>query len=70
MRAAFSSVAVQSKVAGFSPAKLRIGTSRDQEHLERLRHCWDRSNDMLEAAQIEAGEARRIFEGLRVTPAK
>ena len=51
-------------------AKLRIGISRDQEHLERLRHCWDSSNDMLEAAQIEADESRRIFEELRVTPAK
>ena len=51
-------------------AKLRIGISRDQEHLERLRHCWNNSNEMLEAAQIEADETRRIFEQLRVAPAR
>ena len=50
-------------------AKLRVGISRDHEHLERLRHCWNNSNEMLEAAQIEADESRRIFERLRVTPA-
>jgi hypothetical protein len=51
-------------------AKLRVGISRDQEHLERLRHGWDRSNQLLEAAQVEADESRTIFEQLRVAPAK
>ena len=51
-------------------AKLRVGISRDQEHLGRLRHCWNGSSDMLEAAQIETDETRRIFEQLRVAPAR
>jgi hypothetical protein len=48
-------------------AKLHIGISQDQEHLARLRKDWDQTHAVLEAAQGEADETRRLFDQLRIT---
>jgi hypothetical protein len=47
-------------------ARLHIGIARDEEQLERLRHGWDRTHEILEAAQAEADESRKLLEQLRI----
>jgi hypothetical protein len=50
-------------------AKLRPLIAQDEEHLERLRHDMDHTNEVMEAAQAAADEARKTFDQLRMNPA-